>query len=211
MNNVALDIETETRSFYPKQDTRRILSIQLGTDVWQELYYADGKPGENLADGVTRIRKLAADDVVFVGHYIKKFDCEHLSTFCGVNIQHCEDTFTHAGLSQLSSRSLASACSHFGIPASHKHILNSWKAKAQSLPEFKSHFEKCVSEAQELHGISREDAQRSVLKDMLVGWAIMCAYADFVSKPSKKHDFYQYAIGDVKAEYLLFKKLEGIE
>lgn len=71
------------------KDNKRIISVQIGDDTKQNLYWADSKnPLWTLESAEKEIASLLSQGVIFSGYYIKGFDIPLLKQFLGIEIPH---------------------------------------------------------------------------------------------------------------------------
>ena len=69
-----IDIETENTGTDIMEDNKRLLSVQIGDDTIQNLYWADSKyPQWTLESAKKEIASLLAQGVIFSGYNIKGF------------------------------------------------------------------------------------------------------------------------------------------
>ena len=84
---LVIDIETENTGTDVLEDNKRIISVQIGDDTKQDLYWADSKdPQWNLESAKKEIVSLLSKGVIFAGHNIRGFDVRFLKEFLGVEI-----------------------------------------------------------------------------------------------------------------------------
>ena len=211
-----IDIETENTGADIMEDNKRILSVQIGDDVKQDLYWADSvDPRWTLESAKTEIASLLSQGVIFAGYNIKGFDVRFLKQFLGVTIPEsnlldlclCQPQ----KLTQLTGKNkprLEDACRACGVKVAHKQRMNE-KAKKYKLNEaFKK---QALTKAEEL--VKNRDwgfnfSYNYVLDKLSGGNAIYDSYLEFVESGGQKDTlFYEYAIGDVVSEYQLLKVL----
>ena len=198
------------------EDNKRILSIQIGNDTEQSLYWADSKDQKwTLETAKKKIASLLSQGVVFAGYNIKGFDVRFLKQFLDIEIPEsnildlclCQQQ----KLTQLTGRNkprLEEACAACGVEVAHKRKMNEKAEKYKSVP---AHKDKALAKAKELvekKGWSLDFSYTYALDKIAGGNAIYDAYWEFVKSGGQKNTlFYEYAIGDVISEYKLLKKL----
>lgn len=211
-----IDIETENTGTDVMEDNKRIISVQIGDDTKQTLYWADSKdPQWNLESAKKEIESLLSQGVIFAGHNIRGFDVRFLKQFLGVEIPEsnildpcqCQSQ----KLTQLTGKNkprLEEACAACGVKVTHKQRMNEKANKYKSIEAFKK---QALTKAKELvrnKGWSLNFSYDLVLDKIAVGNAIYDAYLEFVKSGGQKNTlFYEYAIGDVISEYQLLKAL----
>jgi len=211
-----IDIETENTGTDVMEDNKRIISVQIGDDNKQDLFWADSKdPQWNLESAKKKIDSLLLQRVIFAGHNIRGFDVRFLKEFLGVEIPEsnihdpCEcQSQKMTRLTGKNHPKLEEACAAFGIKVTHKRRMNEKAIKYKSNEAFKK---QALTKAKELvkeKGGSLNWAYDRVLDKIAVGNAIYDAYLEFVESGGQKNTlFYEYAIGDVISEYQLLKAL----
>ena len=211
-----IDIETENTGTDVMEDNKRIISVQIGDDTKQTLYWADSKdPQWNLESAKKEIESLLSQGVIFAGHNIRGFDVRFLKQFLGVEIPEsnildpcqCQSQ----KLTQLTGKNkprLEEACAAFGVKVTHKQRMNEEANKYKSIEVLKK---QALTKAKELvknKGWSLNFSYDLILDKIAVGNAIYDAYLEFVKSGGQKNTlFYEYAIGDIISEYQLFKAL----
>ena len=186
---IVLDIETKSLGPSILEDTEKILSIQLGNQIEQEFFYADGPKGRDLIAGTKRINGLIRGGVKITGYNIERFDIFLLQKLLGFSIplESCEDMWFHSEVLKLKKRygrdylSLADVCKELGIPCGHKDLLNS--------------------------SIEKIRVEKGIERRQAFGFALWEQYLDFVKNPADDHLFLRYALGDVVVEHMLYQKL----
>ena len=195
------------------KDNKRILSVQIGDDIRQDLYWADSKdPKCTLEAAKKRIASLLSQGTIFAGYNVK-FDVRFLEQFLGIGIPESNilDLSQSPKITQFTGKTkarLEEACVACGVEVTHKQRMND---RAQKYKSVQAHKDKAMSKAKELvegKGWSQDFSYNYALNKMAVGNAIYDAYLEFVKSGGQKNTlFYEYAIGDVISEYGLLKKL----
>jgi hypothetical protein len=213
---LGLDIETENTGLDIIKDNKRILSVQLGNNVNQELYWADSKnPQWNLERAKREILSHLSKEVKFIGYNLKGFDIPMIKQFLNIDITEkqildlclCQPQ----RISQLTGKNrprLEEICSACGIEVRHKQRMNERANKYKSNESFKT---QALTKAKELvknKGWSFDFSYNYALDKVAGGNAIYDAYLEFAKSNGQKNMFfYEYAIGDIISEYNLLKKL----
>lgn len=212
----ALDIETENTGTDIMNDNKRIISVQIGDDAKQDLYWADSPETQwNLESAKKEIASLLAQGVTFAGYNIMGFDVRFLKEFMGVEIPESnllDLCIRHKPeLSQLTGRNkprLEEVCSACGIAVNHKQRMNQQAEKYKTNESFKA---QALAKAKELVknlGWGFDFSYKYALDKVAGGNAIYDAYLEFVKSGGQRNTlFYEYAVGDVVSEYQLLKKL----
>jgi hypothetical protein len=211
-----IDIETENTGTDIMKDNKRIISVQIGDDTKQSLYWADSKdPRWNLKSAKKEIESLLSQGVIFTGYNISNFDVRVLMQFLGVEIPQsnildlcqCQPQ----KLTQLTGKNkprLEEACVACGVKVTHKQRMNEKIKKYKSM---EAHKKQAVAKAKELvenKGWGFDFSYDYALDKIAGGNAIYDAYLEFVKSGGQKNTlFYEYAIGDIISEYQLFKAL----
>jgi metal-sulfur cluster biosynthetic enzyme len=211
-----IDIETENTGTDIMEDNKRILSIQIGDDTKQNLYWADsGDPQWTLESAKREIESMLSQGVIFAGYNIKGFDVRFLKQFLDVEIPEsnildlclCQSQ----KLTQLTGKTkvrLEEACEACGVKVTHKQRMNEKAKKYKSIEAFKK---QALAKAEELvksRDWSVDFAYRYALDKVAGGNAIYDSYLEFVESSGQKNTlFYEYAVGDVVSEYQLLKAL----
>jgi hypothetical protein len=211
-----IDIETENTGTDVMEDNKRIISVQIGDDTKQNLYWADSKdPQWNLESAKKEIESLLSQGVIFAGHNIRGFDVRFLKQFLGVEIPEsnildpcqCQSQ----KLTQLTGKSkprLEEACAACGVKVTHKQRMNEKANKYKSIEAFKKQALTKAKELVENKGWNLNFSYDLVLGKIALGNAIYDAYLEFVESGGQENTlFYEYAIGDVISEYQLLKAL----
>jgi hypothetical protein len=213
---LVIDIETENTGTDVMEDNKRIISVQIGDDTKQDLFWADSKdPQWNLKSVKKEIDSLLSQGVIFTGHNIRGFDVPFLKQFLGVEIPesniHDPCQCQSQKLTQLTGKNkprLEEACAALGVKVTHKQKMNEKAIKYKSIEDFKK---QALTKARELvknKGWGLNFSYDLVLNKIAVGNAIYDAYLEFVESGGQKNTlFYEYAIGDVISEYQLLKAL----
>jgi hypothetical protein len=212
---VVLDIETKNLGSDIMKDNEQILSIQLGNDIKQKLYYHDSKdPQWTLATGEKQIASLLSQGFIFAGYNIKNFDIPLLKRFLGVeipksNIFEVGETPRVAELNKMKKYRLEEVCAECGIDASHKLEMNKKAEEYKVRQDIKAQANVKAKELVRNKGWSFDFALKYALDKIAGGHAIFNAYLEFVESGGQKNTlFYKYAIGDVISEYQLLKALK---
>jgi len=211
-----IDIETENTGADVMEDNKRILSVQIGDDIKQDLYWADsGDPRWTLEGAKNEITSLLSQEVIFAGYNIKGFDVRFLKHFLGIEIPEanildlclCQ---SHR-LTELTGKNrprLEDVCRACGVKVTHKQKMNEKAQKYKADENFKK---LALTKAEELVKNKKWSLNFSynyVLDKIAGGNAIYDAYLEFVESGGQKNTFfYEYAIGDVISEYSLLKAL----
>ena len=209
-----IDIETENTGTDIMEDNKRILSVQIGDDTIQNLYWADSKdPQWTLESAKKEIASLLSQGVIFSGYNIKGFDIRFLKQFLGVEIPEANilDVCQSPKITQFTGKNkarLEEACAACGVKVTHKQRMNE---KAKKYKSMEAHKDKALAKANELvenRGWSQDFSYNYALDKVAGGNAIYDAYLEFVKSGGQKDTlFYEYAIGDVISEYQLLKAL----
>jgi hypothetical protein len=211
-----IDIETENTGTDIMKDNKRIISVQIGDDTKQDVYWADSPDTQwDLESAKKKIDSLLTQGVVFAGYNIIGFDVKFLKEFMGVEIPESnlfDICIRHKPkLCQLTGRNrprLEEACSACGIAVNHKQRMNEQAEKYKTNEAFKK---QALAKAKELvknRGWGFSFSYRYALDKVAGGNAIYDAYLEFVKSGGQKNTlFYEYAVGDVISEYQLLKKL----
>jgi len=212
---VVLDIETKNLGSNIMEDNEKILSIQLGDTIKQELYYYDSKePQWTLAMGEKQIVSLLSQGYIFAGYNIKNFDIPLLKRFLGVEIPESKlfDICQSPRLIQFTNNQrcrMEEACRMCGVDASHKSKMDKRAEKYLVRQDIKEQAKGKTEDFVKNRGWSPDFAFRYVLDKIAGGHAIFDAYLEFVESGGQKNTlFYEYAIGDVISEYRLLKALK---
>jgi hypothetical protein len=213
---LGLDIETENTGLDIMKDNKRILSVQLGDNINQKLYWADSENTQwNLESAKKEILSALSKEVTFIGYNLKGFDTPLIKLFLKVDIpeKHVLDLCLcqPQRISQLTGKNkprLEEVCSACGIGVSHKQRMNERANKYKSNEAFKRY---ALTKAKELvknKGWSFDFSYNYALNKVAVGNAIYDTYLEFAKSGGQKNMFfYEYAIGDIISEYNLLKKL----
>lgn len=209
-----IDVETENTGTDVMKDNKRIISVQIGDDTKQSLYWADSKdPRWNLSSAKKEIKSLLSQGVIFIGYNISNFDVRVLMQFLGVEIPESNilDLCQSPKIAELTGKNRArfeEVCSACGIEVTHKTRMNKKAEKYKSMEVHKRYATAKAKELVENKGWSLDFSYAYVLDKIAGGNAIYEAYQEFVRRDGQKDTlFYEYAIGDVIAEYQLFKAL----
>ncbi len=199
------------------KDNKRIISVQIGDDTKQELYYADSEdPRFTLAMAKERIESLLSQGVVFAGYNIKGFDVPLLKEFLGVeipesNLLELSQTSLVANLCRQKGRNrlrFEEICCSLGIDCSHKEEMNRKAETYKTRPEIIAQAREAARDIASRKGWSLDFSYRYALGKIAGGNAIFDSYKNFVaSKGSVNTLFYRYAVGDVISEFKLLKHI----
>ncbi|MGA2574106.1 MAG: hypothetical protein ABSF36_07930 [Candidatus Methanomethylicaceae archaeon] len=211
---LVIDIETENLGTDVMKDNKRILSVQIGDNVSQILYWADSKdPKRNLQSAKKDILSLLSEGVIFTGYNIKGFDTIFLAKFLGIvlpesNLLDLNHPQKLAELTSIRKPRLEEICLACGIDVRHKQRMNERAQKYAVKEEFKKAASAKANELVKEKGWSLDFAYRYSLDKICLGNAIYYAYIEFIDSDEPKNTlFYEYAIGDVIVEYALLKKM----
>ena len=211
-----IDIETENTGADIMKDNKRILSVQIGDDIKQKLYWADSvEPQWSLESAKNEIASLLFQGVVFAGYNIKGFDIRFLREFLGVEIPEMNTLdlclCQKQKLTKLTGRNrprLEEVCEACGIRVTHKQRMKEKAKKYKSIEDVKKQALAKAKELVEKRGWSQGFSYNYALDKIAGGMAIYDAYLEFVKSGGQKNTlFYEYAIGDVISEYQLLKAL----
>jgi hypothetical protein len=211
-----IDIETENTGTDVMRDNKRILSVQIGDDIRQNLYWADSvEPEWTLESAKKEIASLLSRGVIFAGYNIIGFDVRFLKEFLDVEIPEMNTIdlclCQKQRLTKLTGRNrprLEEACKAFGIIVVHKHRMDEKAEKYKSIEDVKKQATAKAKELVEKKGWSPDFSYNYVLDKIAGGNAIYDAYMEFVKSGGQRNTlFYEYAIGDVISEYQLLKAL----
>ncbi len=211
---VVLDVETKNLGSDIMKDNEQILSIQLGDAIKQELYYDSKDPLWTLAMGKKRIASLLSQGHIFAGYNVKKFDIPLLKQFLGVEIPESSifelsETPKVTELNKMKKYRLEEVCAECGIDVGHKLKMSEKAEKYKVRQDIKAQADAKAKDLVKNKGWSLDFALRYVLDKIAGGHAIFDAYLEFVESGGQKNTlFYEYAIGDVIAEYQLLKALK---
>jgi len=199
--NLAIDIETENTSADVATGNKRIISIQIGDDVTQELYYADSSD-YSLVRAKERILSLLSGGCVFVGFYLA-FDLPLLKKFLDIDITNYIELQTE------NYTRLADVCRSYNITVDHKRKMDEKAEEYTKRDDIKNEARLEAQKRVEERKDSFDYALRICLKNISRGKAMFDSYNQFVQKGGSKDTlFYEYAIGDVICEFRLFKALK---
>ena len=211
-----IDIETENTGTDIMKDNKRILSVQIGDDTKQSLYWADSDdPQWSLESAKKQITSLLSRSVVFAGYNIRNFDVPFLKQFLGVEIPEsnildlclCQPE----KLTRLTGRNkprLEEACGAFGISVTHKQKMSEKAEKYKSIEALRKQALAKARELAENKGWGLDFSYDYVLDKLAGGNAIYEAYLEFAKNGGRKDSFfYEYAIGDVVSEHQLLMAL----
>jgi len=210
----ALDVETKNLSSDITGGNEQLLSVQIGDDTNQKLFWADSKdPESNLESAKKEITSLLSQGVIFAGYNIG-FDVTMIKKFLGVEIPKsqtldlCHTSKIEAFHKITTDWSLERACGKYYVDVDHKRKM---KEKAEKYKRRLDIQEKAKADAMELvktKGGTFDWTYNKALDKVAFGYAIWDAYQEFVKSGGRKNTlFYEYAIGDVISEYKLLKAL----
>lgn len=211
-----IDIETENTGTDIMADNKRIISVQIGDDIKQDLYWVDSPNTQwNLESAKKEIASLLGQGVTFAGYNIIGFDLRFLKEFMDVEIPNSnllDLCMRHKPeLSKLTGRNkprLEEACSACGINVNHKKRMNELAEKYKTNDGFKEQASIKAKELVKNLGWSLDFSYKYALEKVAGGNAIYDSYLDFVKNNGTNNSlFYEYAIGDVISEYQLLKRL----
>jgi hypothetical protein len=209
-------LDTETKCVV--SDNEKLLSVQIGDNITQKLFWADSKEAEwNLEGAKREIVSLLSQGVVFVGYKID-FDTEMVKQFFEVEVPKkqtldlCHTAEIEAFHKLTKDWSLEHACKKYYVNADHKRKINEkaqqYKNKADIQGRVKS---KALDLAKKKGWTAQwtyDTFKDRILDNMIIGHAIYQAHLEFVECGGQKNTiFYEYAIGDVTSEYQLLKAL----
>ena len=212
----AIDIETENTGIDIMKDNKRIISVQIGDDIKQNLYWADSpKSAWNLTSAEKELSSLIAQGVIFAGYNIKGFDIPLLKQLLGIEIPQANwldicQTPEMTKFHKLNKDwTLECACNKWLVDANHKQKMN---AKAEKYKTRQDIIEKAKAGAIEIKRtmtwLTPGEAYTKALKKLAGGNAVYDAYLEFKESGGQKDTlFYEYAIGDIISEFSLLKKL----
>lgn len=215
----SIDIETENKGIDVVNGVTRILSVQIGDEKKQEVYYADATlDGFNLKQAKTRIEELLDAGHSFAGYNIKNFDLPKLAQFLGVNIPESRavdiiEMNEFAGLKKKIGWNripLERACQAYGIDAGHKELMTKraspYFLKEQVIAEARTYVKSLIHEK----GWSEDYCLSYAVKSLAYKQAIIDAYQEFIKEQAGISTlFYKYAIGDIICEHKLRQALTG--
>jgi len=210
---VCLDIETENTGTDIKDGNKRIISIQLYNDEIEEIYY-DNSNDTNIEKGKERIKSLLDDGFIFVGYNLINFDVPLIKKFLDIEIplssiiEIMEMNKVIELRKNLKKYKLEDVCNELGVECTHKKLLipfaEQYKNKLDVIERAKMEGAKTAS----IKGWSLEFCRKRALDLISGGLAILDTYNKFIrSNGSSDSIFYKYAIGDVRTEYNLYRKL----
>jgi len=209
---LVIDIETENTGSDIMKDNKRIISVQIGDAIKQELYYDDSKdPQCSLVSAKKRIKSLLSQGCIFAGYNIKNFDIPILNQFLGVEIPESNmfDLSRTPRVTELNRNkifSLEDVCRECGIEVTHKRKMNEKAEKYKARQDIKDQAKAKAKEYVNKRGWSLDFSYYYVLNKIAGGNAIFDAYQEFVKSGGQKDTlFYEYAIGDVICEHRLLE------
>jgi hypothetical protein len=211
-----LDIETENTGTDIMEDNKRILSVQIGNDTIQHMYWAYSRnPQWSLESAKKEITSSLAQGIIFAGYNIRVFDVRFLKQFLDVEIPESNVLdlclYQSRKLTQLTGENklgLEEACEVCGIKVNHKRRINEEAKKYKSIEAFKKQAKAKAKELVRNKGWSKDFSFTYALNKVANGNAIYDAYWEFVKSGGKRNTlFYKYVIGDIISEYQLLKVL----
>jgi len=206
-----IDVETENTGFDIHLDNKRIISIQIGNAANVELYYADSKnPAASLPSAKHRLTDMLSKGYVLTGYGVEQFDNENLKKFLSVQIPASnlvdlsQTNFIKSLKRTRGLYRLEDICSHLNIPVRHKCRMiekaETYKTRFSALADVEA------VKIAEKKGGTVDYAKAEAMRKITIGNAIYDSYKEFVEKEGNKDTlFYEYAVGDVICEYLLFE------
>jgi hypothetical protein len=209
-----LDVETKCAV----SDHEKLLSVQIGDNITQKLFWADSKEAEWDLEGAKKeIASLLSQGVVFVGYNID-FDTKMVKEFLGAEIPKkqtldlCHTTKIEAFHKITKDWSLEHACKKYYVNADHKGKINEKAQQYKNRPNIQERVKsKALQLAKKKNWTEQwtyDTFKAKFFNDVAVGHAIFDAYLEFVECGGQKNTiFYEYAIGDVISEYQLLKAL----
>jgi len=188
-----IDVETENTGSDVMKDNKRIISVQIGDDAKQELYYADSKDSQyTLAGAKRQITSLLSRGHILAGYNLKLFDIPVLKQFLGVEIPESNmfDLFQTPRVTELwmNGRSvrLEDVCKECGIEVVHKRRMNEKAEKYKDRQDIKDlAYAKAKSDVENLGG-DFDYSFRRALDKIAVGNAIYDSYQEFVRSGGQK-------------------------
>jgi hypothetical protein len=212
---LTLDVETKNLGARVGEENELLLSVQLGDDTKQSLFYYDAKDSTfSLESARKEIISFLAQGITFSGYNID-FDAAMLKRFLGLEIPKSQ-TFDLCHTPEIEKFhqttkdwSLECACAKHSINASHKRRMNEKAQQHKSRPDIQ---EKTKANATNVIKtkpyLTFDWAYNKALDKIAFGHAIWEAYQEFVNNGGRKDTlFYEYAIGDIISEHQLLKKL----
>jgi hypothetical protein len=207
----AFDIETENTGFDIHLDNKRIISVQIGNASNVEVYYADSKdPALSLLSAKRRLTEMLSNGYVLTGYGVEDFDNENLKKFLDFQIPPSnlldlsQTDFIKSLKHSHRLYRLEDICSHLNISVRHKDRMitkaESYKTRFSALADIEA-----IKIAAKKGG-TVEYAKAEAMRKVTIGNAIYDSYKEFLIKDGSKDTlFYEYAVGDVICEYLLFE------
>lgn len=215
--SVVLDIETENTEGDVLNGNKRIISVQMGDSLNQELYYADATvPTRSLLQAKARINSIVRDGGVVAGYNLREFDIPILRRFLEVTIPDASvlDLKDTEGVSDLTRRlgrkrlRLEDVCSEYGISTVHKSLMDRRAEQFKSDPQILVRADAFAQSLVTSKGWDFQFSRGYALDKIAFGHAILDSYQEFVSKSGSKDTlFHTYATGDVVCEYKLMQAL----
>jgi hypothetical protein len=212
MKYLGLDVETKNLGSDVMKDNEQLLSLQIGDDKGQRLYWADSPDsGLTLKAGKKEIMSLLSEDTIFVGYNIENFDNLMLNDFLGIQIpqKNLIDLCFHPKVVKIKGSKkmrLEEVCNLCGIDAGHKNKMNKHSLKFYSNKEIITQAEIAAKKLVNAKGWSPDFCRKISIEKLAGGHAIFDAYQEFVKSGGRQDTlFYEYAIGDIISEYKLFE------
>ena len=216
---IALDVETENLGADVFADNTRLLSVQIGNDKKQEVYWADATdPGDSLAAAKKQLESLLIQRVTFAGYNITRFDLPMIKQFLTIEIPQArvlEMTDMEPVLKlkeELRKRGLRLdvVCERFGVPVLHKQKMMDLASELRRRPDIITKANELAPDIKSKKSGSLEYAVNEALDNISLGMAIHEEYEKFAANGGQKDSFfYEYAVGDVISEYQLLQVLKS--
>lgn len=212
MKYLGLDVETKNLGSDVMKDNEQLLSLQIGDDKAQKLFWADSSdPSLNLYAGKKEIMSLLSQNTIFVGYNIENFDNLMLNDFLGIEIpqDNLIDLCFHPKIVKIKGSKkmrLEEICSLCGVDASHKNKMTKLSLKYHSNKDIIKQAETAAKKLVSIKGWSPDFCRKISIEKLAGGHAIFDAYREFVESGGRQDTFfYEYAIGDIISEYKLFE------
>lgn len=213
----SIDIETQNEGINVFDGVKKVLSIQIGDDEKQELYYADGKDRFTLTAAKARIESLLDEGHSFAGYNIKNFDIPKLKEFLDIDIPQNKivDIIEMKGIAILKEKlrrerlKLEEVCHEYHVDASHKTLMVEFSQRFRT-PKL---LEEANNAAKELivKGWRPQFATNYAIDSLATKQAIIESYHEFLlQKGSSNTLFHKYAVGDIISEHKLLRIMEKV-